>query len=74
VKKIQKKGEKKWQKSRKQNKVAPRGLFSGVQAEIAKRANFQEDDVVTLRGLLKCRFWELGSVRGCSKPEAVPKV
>jgi hypothetical protein len=45
-----KKGKKKWQKSRKQKKSRSSGIvFSGVQAEIAKRAQtFQEDDIVAL--------------------------
>jgi hypothetical protein len=45
-----KKGKKKWQQPRKQNKSRSSGVvFSGVQAEIAKRAQtFQEDDIVAL--------------------------
>jgi hypothetical protein len=69
-----KKGKKKWQKSRKQNKCSSSGVvFSGVQAEIAKRApTFQEDDIVTLGGyevqILRTRI----SKGAASKPVAAP--
>jgi hypothetical protein len=70
-----KKGKKKWQKSRKQNKSSSSGVvFSGVQAEIAKRApTFQEDDIVTLGGYEVQILGTRISKGAASKPEAVPK-
>lgn len=68
------KGKKKWQKSRKQNKSRSSGVvFSGVQAEIAKRAQtFQEDDIVALGGF-EVQILGIRINKGTApKPKAAP--